>query len=52
LTELGVLTADAGRVTKGGGVRILREGETTDYRDIRCEEDELARIWTLYPRSE
>jgi hydrogenase expression/formation protein HypE len=52
LTELGVLTAGVGRVTQGAGVRILREGETTDYRDIRCEEDELARMWTLYPRSE
>ena len=50
LTKMGVLSADVGRVIEGGRVRILRKGETTDYRDIRCEEDELARMWTLYPR--
>jgi hydrogenase maturation factor len=52
LNRLGLLTADVGRITEGSGVRILRAGETTDYQDIRCEEDELARMWTLYPRSE
>ena len=52
LTKIGVISADVGRVIDGAGVRILREGETTDYRDIRCEEDELARLWTAYPRNE
>jgi hypothetical protein len=52
LTRMGVLSADMGRVTDGVGVRLLRKEETIDYRQIRCEEDELARMWTLYPRNE
>jgi hypothetical protein len=41
-----------GCVTDGIGVRILRKDETTHYRDIQCEEDELARLCALYPRNE
>jgi len=33
-------------------VRITRKEESIHYRQIRCEEDELARMWTLYPRNE
>jgi hydrogenase expression/formation protein HypE len=50
LTRKGVLSTDVGRVTEGVGVHLLRKGETIHYRQIRCEEDELARMWTLYPR--
>ena len=42
--------ADIGRVTDGVGMYLLREDEAIHYREIRCEEDELARMWALYPR--
>ena len=50
LGELGVPFADIGLVVQGKGVNLLREGEKTNYQEIRCEEDELARMWALYPR--
>jgi len=50
LTKMGVLSADVGRVTDGAGVRLVGKEETVHYRHIRCEEDELARMWALYPR--
>jgi hydrogenase expression/formation protein HypE len=50
LEELGTPFAFVGRVTQGDGVRILKEGEATLHTKIRCEEDELARLWALYPR--
>ena len=52
LKELGIPFAFVGHVTDGDGVSILREGEAIHYSDIRCEEDELARMWALYPRNE
>jgi hydrogenase expression/formation protein HypE len=52
LTNIGVSSADVGRVTDGVGVRVLQREEVTHYRDIRCEEDELARMWRAYPREE
>ena len=52
LNDRGVLSADVGRVTDGSGVSVLRKEETVRYRQIRCEEDELARMWSLYPRNE
>jgi len=51
LVKIGVVTADVGRVTDGDGVRLIDEGKTLDYRQVRCEEDELARLWAVYPRS-
>lgn len=50
LTELGMTFAFVGRVTEGVGVRVLQDGTSVHYREIRCEEDELARMWALYPR--
>jgi hydrogenase expression/formation protein HypE len=50
LEELGTPFAFVGRVTEGGGVHILRDGKTRHFVEICCEEDELARMWTLYPR--
>ena len=50
LAKIGVLLSDVGQVTDGVGVRITRKEESIHYRQIRCEEDELARIWALYPR--
>lgn len=50
LQEAGIPFAFAGRVINGAGVHVRRNGETEHYSDIRCEEDELARMWRLYPR--
>jgi hydrogenase expression/formation protein HypE len=52
LAERSIFSADVGCVTDGVGVRILREDKTIHYHDIQCEEDELARLWALYPRTE
>lgn len=51
LGVLGVPFALAGRVVEGNGVSVLQDGKAVAYTDIRCEEDELARIWTIYPRT-
>jgi hydrogenase expression/formation protein HypE len=50
MLETGVFCADVGCVAEGHGVHILQEKETIYYSDIRCENDELARLWALYPR--
>ena len=50
LRKAGVLFADVGRVTDGVGVLLLRKDGNVHYRETHCEEDELARMWTLYPR--
>ena len=52
LRKAGVPFADVGRVTDGVGVLLLREDGNVHYRETHCEEDELARMWTLYPRDE
>jgi hydrogenase maturation factor len=52
LAERNIVYGDVGCVTDGIGVSILREDKTTHYHDIQCEEDELARLWALYPRKE
>ena len=52
LIKMGLLFADVGRVTGGAGVSLLGEGGPALFREIRCEEDELARMWALYPRKE
>jgi len=50
LTERRVKFAFVGRVTEGSGVRIFQDGSSVHHKEIHCEEDELARIWALYPR--
>jgi hydrogenase maturation factor len=50
LREAGLLFADVGRVTDGVGVLLLRNDGNIHYRESHCEEDELARMWTLYSR--
>jgi hydrogenase expression/formation protein HypE len=52
LEQLGTAFAFAGQVTDGTGVRVLLEGQINHHSEIRCEEDELARMWALYPREE
>jgi hydrogenase expression/formation protein HypE len=51
LKELGTPFALVGRVIDGAGVHILKDGRTIHHAEIRCEEDELARMWALYPRN-
>ena len=50
LGKLGTPYAFVGHVMEGRGVRILQGGEAQHYTEIRCEEDELARMWAMYPR--
>lgn len=42
--------AFVGRVMKGAGVYVLKDGMVVHHKEIRCEEDELARMWSVYPR--
>ncbi len=49
LGKAGVPFADVGRVANGFGVLLLRKNGNVNYRETHCEEDELARMWTLYP---
>jgi hydrogenase maturation factor len=50
LEQRGITLADIGQVVEGSGVRISDDGQVTLYQEIRCEEDELACMWALYPR--
>ena len=43
-----IVYADIGEVASGKGVEIFRDGKMTVYQEIRCEEDELARMWEIY----
>jgi len=51
LEESGTAFAFVGQVVEGAGVHVLQNGKTIHYTEIRCEEDELARMWALYPRN-
>jgi hydrogenase expression/formation protein HypE len=42
--------AVVGRVAEGKGVHVIRESSATHYTELQAEQDELARIWRLYPR--
>ena len=50
LEALGVPCALVTRVVEGEGVRVRYDDGVMRYTDIRCEKDELARMWALYPR--
>ncbi|MBN1921792.1 MAG: hydrogenase expression/formation protein HypE, partial [Anaerolineae bacterium] len=50
LDALGVPFAHVGQVVAGKGVQIWHAGRVMHHTEIRCEEDELARMWALYPR--
>jgi hydrogenase expression/formation protein HypE len=41
---------DVGRVIEGGGVQLRYEDEVRVLYDPTPEEDELARMWQIYPR--
>jgi hydrogenase maturation factor len=48
LEEKGIAYADIGEVVSGDGVQIIKDAETVHYQEIHPEQDELARMWTLY----
>lgn len=50
LGEIGILCSDVGTVEQGDGVELIDGDKTYHFHEIRCEDDELARMWTLYPR--
>jgi len=49
LIEKGITFAVVGKVIQGDGVEIVTDEKAARYQEIRCEEDELARMWELYP---
>jgi hydrogenase expression/formation protein HypE len=49
-TKAQVPFAFAGRVVEGSGVTVIRDGRELCHPQVRCEDDELARLWALYPR--
>jgi hydrogenase expression/formation protein HypE len=50
LSEKHISFADVGQVIEGNGVEIITDGKIAHYHEIHCEDDELARIWELYPQ--
>jgi hydrogenase expression/formation protein HypE len=48
LDEKGITYADIGEIVSGEGVKIIKGAETIHYNEIHPEQDELARMWTLY----
>jgi hydrogenase expression/formation protein HypE len=48
LIEAGIPFADIAEVIPGEGVKVIKDQRTIQYQHIQAEEDELARIWTLY----
>lgn len=49
LKAKGILYRDIGLVQDGNGVKINDKGQITHHTEIKCEDDELARMWELYP---
>ena len=52
LVEKGISFANIGRVIEGSGVQMTTDGGLEHYQEIHCEEDELARMWELYPQGD
>ncbi len=50
LHEMGIPFADISGVTEGTGVRIFKDEDIIHHDKIRAEENELDRVWALYPR--
>lgn len=51
LQSSGIHFANIGQVISGNGVKVVMDDQVIHYQEIHCEEDELARMWELYPRS-
>jgi len=52
LNQAGIVFRDIGEIFSGEGVIIKRGNRATTYKNIICEEDELARMWLLYKTDE
>jgi hydrogenase expression/formation protein HypE len=50
LNGSGTSFAVIGRVKAGHGVSVVKNGKMIHYGEIKPEEDELARLWRVYPR--
>lgn len=50
LDEKGIVYADIGEIVEGKGMQIIQNGQAKLYQEIHCEEDELARMWEIYPQ--
>ncbi len=48
LEEKGITYADIGEIVSGKGVKVVKDTETIHYQEVHPEQDELARMWTLY----
>jgi len=48
MNDAGILFADIGIVVEGIGVQVVRKDEIRNFKEIHAEEDELARMWTVY----
>jgi len=51
LKDLKIPFAFVGHVSEGEGVSVIQEGTAAHFTGIRCEEDELARMWAIHPRN-
>jgi len=49
LKTAGIPFADIGVIIEGEGVTIMQGNQAVHHNEIHCEEDELARMWQLYP---
>ncbi len=49
LDEKGIVYADIGEIVEGKGVQMIQNGQAKLYQEIHCEDDELARMWEIYP---
>ena len=45
LENLDIVFADIGQIIEDKGVQITQNGQVALYKEIHCEEDELARMW-------
>ena len=48
MEEVGTEFAFVGQVVERAGVRVLQDADAVQCTEIRCEGDELARMWALY----
>ncbi len=48
LERAGIPAARVGKVTEGKGLTISRQGNISRETQLHCEEDELARMWTIH----
>lgn len=52
LNNAGIPFADIGIVVEGVGVQVAIKDEIRTFEEIHAEEDELARMWTIYQTDE